>query len=106
MVDYKLIGKRIKEARVKSGQTQETVSERADITVVYLSKIENGKVKPTLDTLNTICNAIECDLGSLFINSTSESSDYQNERVIKLYRDCSPSVKPIVLDLLESLSKL
>lgn len=106
MVDYKLIGQRIKAARERSGQTQEAVSEKADITVVYLSKIENGKVRPTLDTLNAICTVIACDLGSLFINSTSESSDYQNEKVIQLFRSCSPSVKPIALDLLESLSKL
>ena len=106
MVDYKLIGQRIKAAREKSGQTQEKVAEKANITVVYLSKIENGKVKPTLDTLNTICTNIDCELGSLFINSTSESSDYQSEEVVELYRSCSPSVKPIAFDLLKSLSKL
>ena len=106
MVDYKLIGQRIKAAREKSGLTQEIVSEQADITVVYLSKIENGKVRPTLDTLNSICAAIECDLGTLFINSTSESNAYENERVVQLFRSCSPSVKPIALDLLQSLSRL
>ena len=106
MVDYKLIGQRIKVAREKSGQTQEVVAEKADITVVYLSKIENGKVRPTLDTLNEICTVINCDLGSLFINSTSESNSYQNEKVIQLFRSCSPKVKPVALDLLESLSKL
>ena len=51
MVDYKVIGLRLKTYRQQAGLTQETVAERAGITVVYLSKIENGHVRPTIDLL-------------------------------------------------------
>lgn len=106
MVDYKLIGSRIKAQREKISLTQETVAEKADITTVYLSKIENGKVHPTLDTLGAICSVINCDLGSLLLNSSSESSNYQTEKVVQIFNSCSPNVKPIALSLLEQLSKL
>ena len=106
MVDYKLIGSRIKKQREKISLTQEVVAEKADITTVYLSKIENGKVHPTLDTLSAICAVINCDLGSLLLNSISESSNYQTEKVVQIFNSCSPSVKPIALSLLEQLSKL
>lgn len=75
--------------------TQERVAELVNITVVYLSKIENGKVRPTLDTLAAICSALNCDLGEILLNITPESNQYQNERVIKLFQSCSPNVKPI-----------
>lgn len=106
MVDYKLIGSRLKSEREAQLLTQETVAERADITTVYLSKIENGKVHPTLDTLSAICTVIDCDLGAVLLNSASESKDYQSEKVVQLFHACAPEVKPIALELLKGLSKL
>ena len=106
MVDYKLIGSRLKNQREKLHMTQEVVAEKADITIVYLSKIENGKVHPTLDTLSTICSVLGCDLGNILLYTTSESNHYQNDRIVEIFNSCSPAVKPIALGLLEQLSKL
>lgn len=106
MIDYKLIGLRLKMSREKVNMTQESVAEQSDITVVYLSKIENGRVRPTLEILNTICSVVNCDLGSLFLNVSTESQNYQNEEIVELFRKCSPSVKPIAIDLLRKLSEL
>lgn len=106
MTDYKLIGSRIKTARESSKLTQEFAAEHAGITTVYLSKIENGKVHPTLEVLNSICSVIKCDLGAILLNSVSESNAYQNEKVLQLFHACSPEVKPIALEILEQLSTL
>ena len=106
MVDYQLIGLRLKKQRKRNHMTQEVVAEKADITTVYLSKIENGKVHPTLDTLSTICHILDCDLGRILLDSSSESTSYQTEKVVQIFNACSPSVKPIALNLLEQLSKL
>ena len=56
-IDYTMIGKRLKESRMAAKLTQEKVAEAADITTVYLSKIENGKVTPTPDNLGAGCAA-------------------------------------------------
>ena len=106
MVDYKLIGTRIREFRKARGLTQEAVAERAEITVVYLSKIENGHVRPTLDLLSQICDTVGLDLGELFHSVSPNAATYQNEKVVQLFNACSPSVKPVALDLLKKLSEL
>ena len=106
MIDYKIIGSRIKEQRIKCGMTQDSLAELAEITTVYLSKIENGHVRPTLDLLSSICTILNCDIGTIFLDSSPASNNYQNERVIQLFNSCSPKIKPIVLDLLENLSKV
>ena len=106
MIDYKEIGNRIKKYRQKADLTQEKVSERVGITVVYLSKIENGHVRPTIDLLESICEVISCDLGSIFQDASPSSCRYQNEIVLDLFNNCSPTIKPIALNLLEQLSKL
>ena len=74
MVDYQLIGSRLKQQREKKNLTQEKVAEKADITTVYLSKIENGKVHPTLDTLSVVCSVLDCDLGRILWDASSESN--------------------------------
>lgn len=106
MVDYRLIGSRLKQQRERQRKTQETVAEKVNIITVYLSKIENGKVHPTLDTLSAICTALNCDLGKILSDVSSESDLYQNEQIVKVFNSCSPEVKPIALSLLEQLSKL
>lgn len=48
MIDYATIGKRIQTKRQERNITQEKLAEQVGISVVYLSKIENGRVYPTL----------------------------------------------------------
>ena len=106
MIDYKLIGSRMKKQREILGLTQEKLAEKVGITTVYLSKIENGKVHPTLETLSIICGALGCDIGKILLDSESESDKYQSETVVQLFRKCSPNVKPIALEILEKLAKI
>lgn len=106
MIDYKLIGTRIKNHRIRQNLTQEEVAEQVDISTVYLSKIENGHAKPTLEVYSNICAALQCDLAGILCDTATESKYYQCEQVLDLFQACSPKVKPIALCLLQELSKL
>ncbi len=105
-IDYAMIGKRIKEGRSRAKMTQEWVAEAAGITTVYLSKIENGKVTPTLDTLGAICSVIQTDIGYIVTGAQYSQKSYGNEAVLELFRACSPEVKPVALRILKELSTL
>ena len=105
-VDYSLIGKRLKENRMAAHLTQEKVAELSNITSVYLSRIENGKVTPTLDTLDTICCVIGADLGMVISGCQYDREQYGNDIVLELFRSCSPQVKPVAIKLLKELSTL
>lgn len=41
-MDYKLLGKNIKEARKSLKMTQEQLAEQIDVSTVFISQIENG----------------------------------------------------------------
>ena len=75
-------------------------------SVVYLSKIENGRVYPTLETLSNICTELDVELAEVLSNTEMERKDYANDRVLELFNACSVRVKPIALSLLEELAKL
>ena len=105
-LDYAAIGGRLQARRKELGITQEDAAERAGITVVYLSKIENGRVYPTLETLSNICTELDTELAEVLSNTEMERKDYANDRVLELFNACSVRVKPIALSLLEELAKL
>ena len=106
MIDYTIIGKRIQTRRQEQNITQEKLAERVGISVVYLSKIENGRVYPTLETLSNICTELDTELSAILSNTEIARKDYANERVLELFNSCSIRVKPLALSLLEELSKL
>lgn len=79
-VDYALIGKRVKNKRTELKITQEQMASDLNLSTFYISKIENGKSCPTLDTLSVIANYLEIDLAYLITGtSTLEKSYYLNQ---------------------------
>lgn len=63
--DNKVIGMRIKEARLKAGLTQEVLAEIADLSVQHLSKVENGHKGLNLATTIRIANALDISIDFL-----------------------------------------
>lgn len=61
-----LIGRRLRELRRGKGLSQEALSEKAEITSNYLSRLERGTENPTLDTLIRIADALEVEIWEMF----------------------------------------
>ena len=64
------VGRRIRQLRMsRSGRmTQEDLSERARISVSFLSMIERGERSPHLETLAAIAEALEVRMADLFLD--------------------------------------
>lgn len=106
MVDYGLIGKQIKKHRLHADLTQEVLAEKCNLTTEYLSKIENGKVHPTIDTLANICELLDFDMSELFSGVIVGLTNYRTEDIVLYYQKCSPKIKPVALDLVKKLSEI
>jgi transcriptional regulator with XRE-family HTH domain len=59
------LGRAIRWLRDRQGKRQYQVADAAGITKAMLSAYETGKQKPSLDTLEKILSALECDLNDL-----------------------------------------
>lgn len=57
--DYENLGMRIREQRNRAKLTQIQLAERANISYPFLGHIERGTRIPSLDTLVSICNALD-----------------------------------------------
>ncbi len=81
------VGDRIKQLRLHSrgGKlTQETLAEKADISVSFLSMIERGERSAHLDTLSSLADALGVPLEDLFRDRTRQA-----ERI-------DPALRPLV----------
>ncbi len=58
-------GRVLREARCAQGLSQEKLAELSDLDRTFISMIERGKRKPTLDTAHRLANALGTKLSTL-----------------------------------------
>ena len=68
-MDYEALGHRIREYRTKIKMTQETLAESIDLSAVYISQIETGSRKPSLETVFNISRTLNVSMDDLFKDS-------------------------------------
>ncbi|WP_417674511.1 helix-turn-helix domain-containing protein [Pseudodonghicola sp.] len=66
------IGRQVRELRKRARMTGSDLAQEAGLSVGMLSKIENGVISPSLNTLQTLAHALRVPLVQLF-------SDYEEE---------------------------
>ncbi len=86
-----LIGRRIKELRKKKGLSQEKLSEKAEITPNYLSRVERGTENPTLDMFIRLADALGVEVWELFdsghIGSRKDFKTFLNKLSVEADED-------------------
>ena len=75
MLNFKAIGKRIKNARKNKGLTQEKLAEIVDITTEYQSHIETGAARPSWILLENFSSVLGVDESELLFGTPSEKED-------------------------------
>ena len=69
------LGQRIAAHRSQLGLSQTVVAERAGLAASYLSRIENGKIFPTVPTAQKIATALRLPLSELLRPTPAESKN-------------------------------
>lgn len=79
VINDKLIGSRIRAARLQSGYTQEQAASKLQVTEAYWSRIENGRARINLERLYDICQMFHLNE----MNLLNECCTYFRKRHIK-----------------------
>ncbi|MDF2154622.1 HTH-type transcriptional regulator PuuR [Vibrio sp. CAU 1672] len=74
-MDNHQIGKNIVQLRKQHGLSQRELAERAGITHSAISSIENGKVSPSVSSLQKIVNVFSLSLSEFFTFEQSQSDE-------------------------------
>ena len=74
-MDYKRLGERIREERLRLHLTQAQLAEAIDISDTYMGAIERGERSLTLDTLVRLVNRLGVTVDYMLTDSVSDSDD-------------------------------
>lgn len=69
------VGKRILRLRLERQLTQRDISEETGLAVSYLSRLENGRITPTIPTLSKIAQALGVDVTAFFGQEAQADTD-------------------------------
>ena len=105
-VDYKDMGKRIREFRESKHMTQAALSELAGIEPSNLSHIERAATKVSLPTLINIANALEVSLDELVCGSLIKSEHIAVRQLNELLSDCTPDELQAVIEMVKVMKKI
>lgn len=77
-MDYSQMGARLKYYRLQLKKTQQELADQCDITKSFLSKIENGKVMPSLGTLSKLAAGLNLTVSDI-LSQTPEKREWQHD---------------------------
>ena len=104
-LDYNVIGERIKEARRSKNLTQEELSEKMDLSVAFLSRVERGSSHINLKRLNQICDILEVSEGYILNGADSTKNNYLDKEFAELLKKCTPEKQKMIYEIAKTIAK-
>lgn len=104
-IDYKIIGQRIKQARKENNKTQETLAEYLEVSNSYISRIERGTTKLSLELLIKICTYLNIDPSYVLTGSIYSSNEYLRNDIIDMLKCCSPEKIKLIAEVIKPIIK-
>lgn len=103
--DYSVIGRRIRNLRLKNNMTQEKLADEIDISVAFISRVERGTVHINLKRLIQISEILKVSPGYLLVGSNTKSKDYLKEDFCELLEKCTPEQQKLIYQISELVCK-
>lgn len=100
-LNWKLLGRRIREVRIGKNLTQEALAEKVGVSSVYISHIEVGTSKSSLETLVKICNALETTPDYLLMNSLYSSKNQLSDKIGSQLKNCTSKDIEFISDIIK-----
>ncbi len=98
-IDFKLIGERLREERLKKGMSQEELAEKLDVAVGYLSRVERGGTTINLRRLGQVSIILDIPLERLVTGIVKEDKRYLEEDFYEIFKQCSKEKKRLIYNI-------
>ncbi|MDD5999884.1 MAG: helix-turn-helix transcriptional regulator [Lachnospiraceae bacterium] len=104
-LNYKVIGNRIQTRRKQKGYTQEQMAEALDFSVGFVSQVERGVTKLSLDSLADVAEFLECSISSIADDTDRQDYNYFQTDFNSLYESLSYDDQRLFFFMLEVYAK-
>lgn len=83
--------------------TQEQLAEKAELSNIYISHIENSRSIPSLETLMKICSALDTTPDELLLGTKQDMENYLQSDIQKKLILCTPKERRMVSRFIDLL---
>ena len=102
-MDYKRLGERIREERLRLHLTQAQLAESVDISDTYMGAIERGERSLTLDTLVRLVNRLGVTVDYLLADSVADSDANIMEQFKQIMANHPMERKQMAINVLRTI---
>ena len=104
MLNFIEIGRTVVVMRERKGLTQEKLAEMAEISINYLSKIENNRIK-NVGVLITFRLAKALGVTSGYLMGQEDMNELLDEEILGRLAECSPADKKKILKIIDIIKQ-
>jgi transcriptional regulator with XRE-family HTH domain len=98
-LNYRIIGRRIKDLRIQRQISQETLAEKVNLSATYISRIETAEKRASLKSLVFIAEILEVTLDYFLRGNQLYSSFEYTDEILKIFDGCSNYEKRIIYEI-------
>jgi len=99
------LGRKLRQARLQKGYTQQSLAEKARISPVYLGEVERGKKMPSLNSFIRIVEGLCVSADYILRDELSAGEDHVFDILTQKLRGLSPAHRKIAADILDAYIK-
>jgi transcriptional regulator with XRE-family HTH domain len=103
MKDFILLGCKIKEIRTNQKLTQEALANLVNLSPHFLSQIEGGKRKASLDTVFNLAKSLNVPV-SYFFEESSDSKKINSNTIESIMAKLKPHEKDLMINILKEIT--
>ena len=101
-MDRKLLGRRIREERIRIGLTQEQIAEKINVSTPYVGFIERGKRSVTLEKLILLADCFQLPIDALLHDAPLQTPSEAREQKLRiLWEHASDQEQEIILSIIK-----
>ena len=104
MINFKILGNHIRAERKARNLTQEQLAEILDVATIYISRIENGALRPSLTLIEKMSSFFGVDEAELMFGMSSETDE--NKILVDKLFSLNPKKRHAVEQIIDVISEL
>lgn len=104
-INYKLLGRNIKMQRLRVDLSQAELSEAINVCASYISRIETGRKRASLEILVSIANTLGCSVDDLLTGNLEHNEVAENQQLSNILADCSGAELQMIFDVSDTIKR-
>ena len=105
-MDYKVVGKRLRNARKSRGYTQGDIAKELGVTIAYISRVERGSGSINIKRLLQLSEFFDTSLNYFLTGSVENTSGYLQSDFRDVLNKCTPEKQRAILQIAKVISRI